>query len=235
MRRALLLTLLCLLGLGAGCSSEDAEQTALPSEFETFKETVLAHEDAIAECMQEQGFDYVADVPADFQLEEAAVRAEHEGDDPDAAVEELGSGDDPNEGILEGLSESELEAWYDAVWGQEEDPSDIGCFDSTYEAVWGVDPLDPDDDASEIVDEIVADSRVVEAEEDYIACMGDRGYDVADLQDIFRLIDRRGEAEDGDEPDPWKEEAYDNHDECRAAYDDVYDEVYLEYFSEADQ
>lgn len=238
MRHTLLIAAILALALVGGCSASEPEESAdaeeLPAEFVEFKETVLAHEDAVAECMRDEGFEYVADVPADLQLEEAAVVAEQEGRDPAEALEEMGEGEDPNGELLESLSESEQEAWHDALWGPEGDPSEVGCFDSTYEAVWGIDPRDPEDGTEDIADEIEADPRVVEAEEDYLSCMHDRGYEIGSRDDLFRMVQERQEGqEDPDEETlAWVDEAYENHDECRAEYQEVYEEVYLEHFEE---
>lgn len=235
-----LLSLLMTVSIG-GCAANGAtiDVEEFDEEFAAFKDVVLEHEEAIASCMSDQGFTYVVALPPDVALEEAALRARHEGQDPHAAVEAMDEPEDPIDELLAEMSAAERDAWQQAYWGNE-DPSsdDPGCYYATYEEIWGIDPMTAEDPAADVVAEIKADPRVVEAEDGYISCMREHGYEVSDTHSSIHdwIAERRAEesASSGDEgPAPtWEEAARDRHRRCVASYNDVYNDVYLDYFSE---
>ena len=125
------------------CSS--GRQAGEANQLSDLRSTVLAHEELIAACMKEAGFDYVAIIPPDVLMEEARSLAEQRGEDPEAAVDALDLPEDPNTKITDGLSPAELTAYEKAFWGQEGGEGtlrdDEGCYYSTYEEAWGVDLL----------------------------------------------------------------------------------------------
>jgi hypothetical protein len=213
----------------AGCSAAGAEE-ALP--FEAYKAVIVAHEDAIADCMRSEGFQYVAHLPSDVLLEEAATLAEHEGRDPIAAVETVHLPPDPNSEFVRAMSGAEQGAWYDAYWG-DEGTGEPGCYYGTYEEIWGIDPFEVDEEQNRTVERMYGDPRLLRAEQDYVACMYDAGYDVHGIDDVFRLLEEAGLQGGPDSrasPDPFRLEALASHDHCREPYDDVYDALHAEYF-----
>lgn len=235
MQRVLILAL-AIIGATACTDGTDVDTTSFDEEFAAFMDVVIAHEEAIASCMGAQGFSYVVALPADVAMEEAALRAELEGRDPGQAVAEVDVVD-PLQDILGTMSESERAAWEAAYWGEE--GGDPGCYHSTYEAVWGIDLLRLPEEIAEATETIDADPRVIEAESDYFDCMSERGYELDDIDSgIHALIFlRRADLpprQYGDEPvtDPWEEQARADHDECRAPYEDVRNQVHLEVYSD---
>lgn len=159
---------------------------AVPEGSESaFRTTVLAHEVAIAECMADRGFEYVASIPADVLLEEARAAAEAEGRDLEEALEEVDLPEDPNEAIIAALPADRAEAYADAYWGTD---GSNGCYYSTYEQAWGVDirslGSDLDEHLPAVEAEIASDERVVAAKEAFLECMAREGYAFDRVEDV---------------------------------------------------
>lgn len=174
----------------ASCSS--TPEAAEDEQLTDLRNTVLAHEELIAACMKQAGFDYVAVIPADVLMEEAHWLAEQNGEDPEAAVGALNLPEDPNTKITDGLSPTELKAYEKAFWGTESDGSvsdgnNDGCYYSTYEEAWGVDIVAMAPEFAESVQDanqrIEADPGVIQAKEDLLRCMTAKGYELDTFDD----------------------------------------------------
>lgn len=238
MNRLLRSVIVAGLALGlAACSGTGANEATGTGEFAQFKELILAHEDAIADCMQAKGFAYVAHLPPDAVREEAAVMAELRGEDPVKAMSAASPAPDPNEEVVTALSESEQEAWAFAYWGEETEAVP-GCYHETYEAVWGASAFESDAEVDRTVDRIRADHRVLAAERDYVGCMHEAGYaDVENLYHIFQFIEEHEEGIDeavrsAQGYSDWSLTAQAEHERCLEAYNQTYNSVYVEYFEE---
>ncbi len=244
-RRTLLLVVLIAL-LASACSSKEVEPetvTAIKSELQDFERQLLVHEEAIADCMRAQGFAYVAGLPSDWVLEKAAQLDIARGGD---GLVDIEIPPDPNEEAMAQATPEEREAFSLAYWGDISDGGQVeGCYNSTYEAVWGTDLVE--DNTAEIEDilrRIDADDRVVAALHEFTTCMSARGFDVATIDGVSRLIGIEREslrvkaAEEGKSPEDV--EGYESllsfelaanvaYDECIAAYNTTYDKVHVEY------
>jgi hypothetical protein len=206
---------------------------------------VLAHEEAIATCMAERGFEYIPTIPADVVLQREAVMAASRGlPPPDPA--EVDIPDDPNVAIISRLSEAAKEARAVAYWGTDDAP---GCYGSTYEEVWGVDPWDP---ASAVRVEhmeafIASDPRVKQAVEVYVRCMAAEGITVSSTGELYvryvtaaeGLQAKRGAAEatDGFDADQealyeWWDRVHPIHERCIGPHYEVEETVRGEYLRE---
>lgn len=235
----------CLL-VACGDAPSDLER-----EFQEVEERLMEHEELIAECMGERGWEYIPALPSDAIIEREHALAEAAGREP-ADPEELDLPDDPNEAIIAALSDPEKEARADAYWGdRDRGGTDPGCYASTYEHAWGFDPFD-----SEVEEQVLdmeaalqADSRVVEAREEYVECVADEGYEVSGTGDLFEHYIAREEelsarrdtesdtdalGEDWDALQTEKYAAFEAHDRCIVAYDEVEEFVRGEYIQEHD-
>lgn len=219
---------------GAGCAQEsqaDAGGAELPGieEFglteEEFTDHVERTQALIAECMAAAGFEYV---PVDVKTIEAAQDRVRQ--DPGVTRREykekwgLGvttrfdnpvrdSGLGPNLAILEGLPESDREAYSRTLWGDdpradfvftldEEDFSSTGgC---TREAVAQVFTADQLRGAYVNPKDVLVDSdpRIAEARQNWSACMHERGYEYEEDQDeiIEEYGERLDELTQGEDP-----------------------------------
>ncbi|VAW09779.1 hypothetical protein MNBD_ACTINO02-2632 [hydrothermal vent metagenome] len=244
-RRPLLLFVLIAL-LASSCAGNETapeQVTAIESELQSFEQQLLVHEEAIADCMRRQGFPYVVGLPSDWILEKAAQLDVARGGD---GLVDIEVPQDPNEEAMAQASPEERDAFKFAYWG------DIGvggqtegCYNSTYKEVWGTDLFEDDTAAiNDVLQRIETDERVVAALDQFTTCMNARGFDVATIDDISRLIDiereslRQRASEEGKSPEDV--EGYESllsfelaanmaYDECIAAYNTTYDEVHVEY------
>ncbi len=193
---------------------------------EQFVDHIERTQALIAQCMSEAGFEYV---PVDVKTVEAAqarVRA-----DPgytrrsfkekwglavttrfDNPVRDVGLG--PNLEIWQGLPEADAEAYARTLWGEDEHADFVFSFDEedftatggcTREAVAQVFTRDqlrgtyvnPKDVLVE------SDPRIIEAEDKWVACMKQAGYDYEDDQDdiIDEYAERLEEITEGEDPE----------------------------------
>ena len=172
----------------------------------------------IVECMTRSGFEYIAiDFAAQFATADGA-------DDPDtrAYVEANGYGIsirpafdepaldelvDPNDAIVEQLSDAELEAYELALFGeapvddQPVAPEDrSGCVAEAYDKVYAAQAelgtvenffgeFGPE--LSELEERFLSDPRFLEIEAAWATCMSEAGFDVASRNEIFIERDRR--------------------------------------------
>jgi hypothetical protein len=191
-----------------------------------FVEHVEAVESRVAQCMSQAGFEYV---PVDVETVRLAMQAVRvlPGYTPeeyhqtwgygistrfDNRVKEIGLG--PNLATLRGLTPADREAYERTLYGDEPDETFAFAFDEedfsstggctrkaveqvfTKEQVRG-DYVNPKD---VLIDE---DPRIVAANERWIQCMKDRGwetkYDYEDQDDIMAELERRFEKLVGDD------------------------------------
>jgi hypothetical protein len=151
----------------------------------------MEHERAIADCMAERGFEYIAALPADVLMEEARASAEAQGRDLEEALTDLEIPEDPNETILASLPPDRAEAHADAYWG---DGRRDGCYYATYEQAWGVDVRELgaaiDARLPAVEEQIASDSRVVAARAQFVECMRTKGYTFSSVEDVWSYPSR---------------------------------------------
>lgn len=184
-------------------------------------------QEAIRRCMAEEGFEYRPVLPPEeaFQVlgpedEEERVRTQGFGITTwFGNEEEMDRGmewEDPNQEMLEEMSDSERQAWQDALWGtQEEQEEDMeveideetgetiqmmtgygaGCQGEAMEAEYGDmnqtqelwEQLQPAMDA--MYERVEADPRIVALNEEWSACMAEAGYDgLATRSDMWETV-----------------------------------------------
>lgn len=180
-----------------------------------FREQEARIQESIRRCMAEQGFEYQPILPpADsfqtFTSEDHAEWVRKHGfgittwfgneDENVEAAEWV----DPNQEMLESMSESERQAWEEALYGSEEERAGqmetivdeatgetievmrgygAGCQGEAYEAEYGSadavqglwEELDPA--LEEMYQRVEADPRIVELNEKWAECMAGAGYD----------------------------------------------------------
>ena len=192
-----------------------------------------AIEEEIATCMREEGWEYIPveypDMGGDFGEytdEDELKRIEREGfgvvywtlnsygedgsyEDPWATWE------DPNQEYVEALSDSERDAYYEALWGVYEevpidsegdmaietlepapvDPESAGCYDKAQRAVSGDDPsMNPefwdlmDPFYQDLNARFESDPRVTELNAKWASCMKDEGYDFEDQNEFYDWV-----------------------------------------------
>lgn len=240
-RTYLLLAVLAALSLSSCASDPDSE---LEHELEHLEETVMRHEQLIAECMRGRGWEYVPALPSDVLLEREHLLAEAQGREFDPSAIDLP--EDPNDTIVAQLSEVEKEARAADYWGNlQEGGTDPGCYYSTYEQAWGGTPIEElgPDDLTELEAAFEGDPRVIAARERYQSCMASSGYRVAGPTDIFqqylereeqlsgRLRESGGDPQDAPEMQALQAEksaAFEAHDRCIEDYREVEGEVRAE-------
>ena len=187
-------------------------------------------EAAIQACMAAQGFEYV---PVDPLAQRAAITGSTRLSE-DEFNEQYGYGistlfgrggeqTDPNARIRAGLSAADRAAYDRTLWGentgltfaQAVDTGDFtelgGCTkQSTEEVFGGAETLTAlQSKLDELDEQIAADQRMVRANEEWVACMADRGYQFEEPDDIdgdvlerFREVVPRVEAGATAPPDP---------------------------------
>jgi hypothetical protein len=194
-----------------GYGTEDPE--AAEAEY---REQEARIQEAIRQCMAEAGFEYQPILPPDSAFmvgeewdEEEYVRAQGFGittwygnEEEFAGVEEEWI--DPNQEMLEAMSESEATAWNEALYGTQEENEALmetevdpetgeefqtmtgygpGCNGEAYEAEYGdmagseelwaeIQPA-----MDEMYQQVEADPRIVELNEEWAACMAEKGYE----------------------------------------------------------
>lgn len=157
-------------------------------------------QEATAECMLNQGFQFVPDAP-EVRAIEASGLAEDSvefaerfgfGIAIDFLLNELG-GPDARESSLDAhlatLTETERQAFEVALWGEPTDEQDDdgfdqwggGCFGASYEAAYAKSPdrvFDVlDRELGTILAQYYADPRIVATQSDYAECMATAGYE----------------------------------------------------------
>ncbi len=226
-------------------------------------------EELVAACMANEGFEYI---PVDHSMggfefafdEEEFVREQGFGittwyGNEEQFFQRDEEFVDPNQDIVEAMSDSERDAYYEALHGPPDqgepqiDPETgeeyyewegfgEGCFGRAEEQVYGVQqemwtelgPL-----MEEMWERIQADPRVLEANADWSACMADRGFDYTDPEDMYESLfdDLQSRFEEivgpnGGFADPfegWSEE------EIEAFFEEKSEEEVEEFFRQAEQ
>ena len=181
-------------------------------------------EELVAECMAEQGFEYIPVVlPA--EMFEASSEGEDdiawgtlefaqqwgyaittgpspESSEPSPSPEVV----DPNEAITGAMSETELEAYHAALWGEPAEPAEgeeyveptaeqLGCQAAAQQegiggGAGGDDPFaDLMDEMNRMWDSVSTDDRVLAVEARWASCMADAGHpELARIGDGENLI-----------------------------------------------
>ena len=128
--------------------------------------------------------------------------------------------EDPNQEYVEGLSESEQEAYYATLYGDDQGPDidfealtqeeidaafeeyfadyvPTGCFPEAEQEVFGFGPAGPGywqefgDDLEAMYEDIQNDPRIVEAEQATSSCMSDKGLDYTNMETLYMDFDER--------------------------------------------
>lgn len=183
-------------------------------------------QEAIRVCMAEQGFEYNPVLPPEESFvvyddvsEEEWARTQGFGITTwIGREEEVASAyewTDPNQEILDAMSEAEQEAWHAALWGTPEEQEEQyqteidpetgeeifewfgygpGCQGQAYEAEYG-DPaqtnelweeLNPEFDA--MWQRIQADPRMVEGNQEWSSCMAEAGFNYTSQEDMYEKV-----------------------------------------------
>jgi hypothetical protein len=193
---------------------------------------MLRVEETVAECMAEQGFDYTPMDPTtqggmSFSSEDLDVEwgsrefaeqygygittdpfAELQGSQPEPEPEEYV---DPNAEYIESMSESEQQAYFEALHGNQEMPEDPegeyeydweqnGCYGKAQHEVYEIGMDDPaitslEEEMNALWEQTQQDPRVTKATTSWINCMGDAGYTgLAAVEDAHNQISEKSNA-----------------------------------------
>lgn len=191
-----------------------------------YRDEEAERQELIRSCMSEEGFDYIPVMPPEqsFQVfgpegEEERVAEQGFGISTWYGNEEEFSGPDiewtdPNQDMVETMSESEQQAYYESLYGSEEEQMEgattevdpetgeemvmmegfgAGCEGEASEAIYGDqaqnelwEELGP---AMETMyEQIQADPRVVEFNENWSTCMGEAGFEFASQEDMYNTV-----------------------------------------------
>ena len=166
-------------------------------------------QESTARCMAQEGFEYIPAVDpgssvltvsgAAFDQEEY-VREQGFGITTWYGREETNQGSgggwvDPNEAIVEAMSESESSAYYEALYGVQTESSEgvdqPGCQGKAFEEVYGqmermFEELGPMLD--EMYQRFLADPRYQEATGEWSGCMSDRGYSYDSTEQMYDAV-----------------------------------------------
>jgi hypothetical protein len=188
-------------------------------------------QESIRQCMAEAGFEYQPALPPEGSFgfveeefdEEEWVRTQGFGittwyGNEDSMTETTMVGEewvDPNQEMLESMSESESQAWYEALYGTEEEQAEdmvtevdpetgeeyqvsygfgAGCSGEAYEAEHGDQQageelwmeLNPEMEA--MYERVQADPRIVELDAEWSACMAEAGYEYESMSQMQETI-----------------------------------------------
>jgi hypothetical protein len=183
---------------------------------------IMEHEEAIGECMREQGFEYLASLPPDWIIERAAMKDRARGGDGLVDVEPP---PDPNQELLNQLSPTQLTAYETAYWGDADfGGENPGCYLGTFDETLELDPFEDSTEIDiEIEERIRAHPDIIEAEAAYVRCMGSHGRELASYEGAYSLADQ-GFVQGWPEEDAvaWQRGVYADHEKCQPAYDEVY-------------
>jgi hypothetical protein len=207
-----------------------AEEDPAAAEAE-YREQESRIQESIRQCMAEAGFEYQPALPPEgsfgFVEEEFDegewVRTQGFGittwyGNEDSMTETTMVGEewvDPNQEMLESMSESESQAWYEALYGTEEEQAEdmvtevdpetgeeyqvsygfgAGCSGEAYEAEHGDQQageelwmeLNPEMEA--MYERVQADPRIVELDAEWSACMAEAGYEYESMSQMQETI-----------------------------------------------
>ena len=207
-----------------GYANEDPE--AAEAEY---REQESRIQESIRQCMAEAGFEYQPVLPpegsfgfVDEEFDEGEwVRTQGFGITTWYGNEELTEPErveewvDPNQEMLEAMSESESQAWNEALYGTEEEQMEdmvtevdpetgeeyqvsygfgAGCSGKAYEAEYGEQQatddlwteLNPEMEA--MYERVQADPRIVELDAEWSACMAEAGYEYESMSQMQETI-----------------------------------------------
>lgn len=204
-----------------GYGSEDPQEAQAQ-----YMDEEARRQELIRTCMADEGFDYTPVVPPDdsFQAwdpgdEEEFAKTQGFGittwygneDAFDRGVE----WEDPNQEMVEAMSESERQAYYDALYGTEQEQMEgtttetdpetgeeyyvsegfgAGCEGEASEDIWG------DQSASQdlweeigpamqaMYERVEADPRIQALDEEWAACMAEAGYDYEGRNQMYETV-----------------------------------------------
>ena len=178
-------------------------------------------QEVIARCMAQEGFEYVPAVRPSTSSQFAFDQEEYAreqgfgittgfGREESFLVEEEDGWEDPNRAIVESLSDSESEAYYEVLHGVSDesafggeidpetgeavfpdDPFGSGCQGQAYEEVYGArmelwEKLGPE--LEEMWQRVQADPRFKEADRGWVVCMADRGYSYDGIDSLYEDV-----------------------------------------------
>ncbi len=198
--------------------SDDPEQAQAQ-----YREQEARLQEAVRLCMAEEGFDYIpVEPPADDYVFDDSTQEEFAAEqgfgittwvgNEDEFVESDSEWVDPNQEIVEAMSDSEREAYYEALYGSEEEQQEgttvevdpetgeevyfqegfgAGCYGEAAEAEYGGqddlwEELGPEVEA--MYERMQADPRIVEANQEWSACMADEGYDYESPDAMYETV-----------------------------------------------
>ena len=207
-----------------GYGNEDPE-----AQEAEYREQEARIQEAIRQCMAEAGFEYQPVMPPEGSFmvgeewdEEEYVRTQGFGITTWYGNEELTEGPaveeewvDPNQELLENMSESEMTAWNEALYGTEEENEALmvtevdeatgeeyqtmtgfgpGCYGEAQKAEYGDmsateelwTELQPAMDA--MYQAVSADPRIVELDQNWSACMAERGFEYESMNAMQEVI-----------------------------------------------
>jgi hypothetical protein len=208
-----------------GWADEDPEAAEA-----NYQEQEARIQESIRVCMAEAGFEYQPMLPpegsygfVDEEFDEGEwVRTQGFGITTwygnEEAVTEPERGEewvDPNQEMIEAMSESESQAWYEALYGTEEEQAEdmvtevdpetgeeyqvssgygAGCQGEAYEAEYGEQQatddlwmeLNPEMEA--MYERVQADPRIVELDEEWSACMAQAGYEYESMTQMQEAV-----------------------------------------------
>ena len=223
-----------------GFSGVDFEETDWRAEE-------LRVQQLVAECMAEEGFEYIPFVPSDI----GGGFGGYDEFDEEEYVKQYGFGvatwvlqeeefiydeendpyaDDPNRAIEEAMDELEREEYYRVLYGGEPEiientpweeieamsPEEqdafyneayanwepTGCMNTAWESIYDYGEMDAfyeefSDDLDAFYQRAESDSRIVDLQSDWSACMAEKGHDYATQQDMYGYFygDEFGEGE----------------------------------------
>lgn len=241
---------LAILILGAAVASGSTQTEFTPPtpeltrQLDAFESKLMTHETAISECMAEAGFEYAPSLPADWIMERAVALDVAAGGNGMVNVDTPA---DPNRALVAQLSPDQATAYQAAYWGNETAP---GCYHTTYEAVFGVNPTEELQRLALVADQVDAalaqNPAMTKALADYRACMQVAGFQVQGFWEVFDQLDERrqvvesaarasgdaiSEAPGYSEYASFEDSALSAHDACALDYHAVEDQLRSELVS----
>lgn len=165
-----------------------------PDDPEAVREQFTRIEESIQQCMADQGFEYQPEIPPDSAFtpelsEEERVRTYGFGITTwygrEDESHELDEWVDPNQEMVEALSDSDRYAWIEALEGC------VYGWSVEIEEIWVREIADAFDATWE---QFHADPRLVEADREWAACMTEAGYEFADRDAMDEFIWESHEA-----------------------------------------
>lgn len=206
------------LALGA-CAAEPATPDR------TYADSSFAHEQLIATCMSERGFEYVVAMPADATADIARQEAVIAGEDGESAYQQAvaAAPDDPNDALVAALPEDGQAVWVDALYGTD---TTAGCYDLTYEEAWGTDYEQLTQEMADFNARVSAEPDVIAAVDVYADCMGAAGYAVPHPDGVEDNIAEQVAGLDAEAAQTYGDAMYAAHQTCVGPYEEAFSTAY---------